>query len=73
MKKALLTGLFTVLALACSLLVISACGGKTVNELSFDSDNMPQIVFVQGQELDLSKGRLIADGSIVQMVPTALK
>ena len=67
MKKALLTGLFTVLALACSLLVISACGGKTVNELSFDSDNMPQIVFVQGQELDLSKGRLIADGSIVQM------
>ena len=62
MKKALLTGLFTVLALACSLLVISACGGKNGNELSFDSDNMPQIVFVQGQELDLSKGRLIVDG-----------
>ncbi len=67
MKKALLAGLCSLAAVAGSLAIVSACSKGNVSELSFDPNNMPQINFVQGNDLNLSGARLIADGSIVGM------
>ena len=68
MKKALLAGLCSLAAVAGTLAVASACSNnKGVTELSFDPNNMPQTNIVQGNDLDLSGSRLIADGSIVLM------
>ena len=46
------------------LLTVTACGGS-VNEISVDTAHMPQVVFVEGNELDLSAGSLIVDGKAV--------
>lgn len=46
------------------LLTVTACGGS-VKEISVDTAHMPQVVFVEGNELDLSAGSLIVDGKAV--------
>lgn len=57
MRKALLAGLSVLVILLCSLFALTACGDK-VSEISIDRNNMPQVVFVLGNDLDLSKGKL---------------
>lgn len=76
MRKTLLAGLFSILLIACSLLIISACTNKkgddgnqpTVGELTIDPNYMPQILYPEGQELNLTSGRLIdSDKNIISM------
>lgn len=42
-----------------ALFAITACGDK-VDSITIESSNMPQLVFVAGQDLDLSAGKLTA-------------
>lgn len=44
---------------------VTACG--SVKEISIESGNMPQVMFVQGSELDLSKGKLTVDGKTIPL------
>lgn len=77
MRKTLLAGLFAILLIACSLLIVAACtpesddnGGDTptVSELTIDPNNMPQILYPEGQELNLTSGRLIdSNKNIISM------
>ena len=71
MKKGLLVGLSSVFVLAGSLFVVSACGSG-VKEVSIDDNYIPQTTFVQGNELDLSKGRLNVDGALVKMTDSGV-
>lgn len=63
MKKTILTALFA-LVLVFSLLAMTACN-PSVQEITLDKSNMPQTVYVQGSELNLEKGSLLADGTVV--------
>lgn len=63
MKKSILTALFA-LILVFSLFAMAACN-PSVQEITLDKSNMPQTVYVQGSELNLEKGSLLADGNVV--------
>lgn len=61
MKK--LTALAATLLLTLGVLLLcTSCG---VKELAVDTENLPQTVFVRGNELDLSSGALLADGTSI--------
>ena len=62
MKKKMFAGISLLVLLLCALLAFAACGTK-VNEISIDRNNMPQTVFVLGNDLDLSKGKLKVNNS----------
>lgn len=66
MRKALLAGLSVLVILMCSLFALTACNEK-VSEISLDKNNMPQIVYVLGNDLDLSKGKLIVGDSSIAL------
>ena len=66
MKKKLSALAAFLLLVAGILLTMTACGGS-VKEISVDTAHMPQVVFVQGNDLDLSAGSLIVDGTSVSL------
>ncbi|HBJ19395.1 MAG TPA: hypothetical protein DDY70_06645 [Clostridiales bacterium] len=64
MKK--LTALAATLLLTLGVLLLcTSCG--SVKELSVDKDHLPQTVFVEGNDLDLSAGQLLADDKTVSL------
>lgn len=65
MKKSLLSGITVLLLLLASLMTFAAC--KTVENVSLDKNNLPQTVYVLGNELDLSKGQIDVDGTMVAL------
>ena len=65
MKKSLLSGITLFLLLLASLMTFAAC--KSVENVSLDKNNQPQTVYVLGNELDLSKGKLNVDGNLVAL------
>ncbi len=57
------------IAVLSSMFAITACS-SSVNEIAIDSGNMPQVTFVQGQDLDLSSGKLsVKTSGGVDLVP----
>lgn len=62
MKKKVFAGISLLILLLCTLFAFAACG-PNVTEISIDRNNMPQTVFVLGNDLDLSKGKLKVNGS----------
>lgn len=48
------------------MIAVTACQGSP-KDIAIESGNMPQVVFVQGNELDLSKGKLTADGKTIPL------
>ena len=62
MKKKVFAGISLLILLLSTLFVFAACG-PNVTEISIDRNNMPQTVFVLGNDLDLSKGKLKVNGS----------
>ena len=65
MKKSLLSGITLFLLLLASLMTFAAC--KSVENVALDKNNQPQTVYVLGNELDLSKGKLNVDGNLVAL------
>ncbi len=65
MKKRLLAGLTGVLLLIGALFALAAC--KTVENVAVDTGNMPQSIYVLGNDLDLSKGGITADGTRIPL------
>lgn len=59
MKNIKKLALIALLLIAVSVTFV-ACGGS-VTSIEIDTNNMPQTTFVQGNELDLSKGKLIVN------------
>lgn len=66
MEKRLLAGIAALLLLTGTLFALSACK-PSVENIALDRNNMPQIVFVLGNDLDLSDGKLNADGEMIPL------
>lgn len=58
MRKKFLGILLAVLMTAMLFIGLTACNKSKVESISIDEAHMPQVVFVKGNELDLSKGSL---------------
>ena len=64
-SKALRVVMLLVLVVMC-LAVMAGCGQKAVSDIAISESDRPKLSYVQGQELDLSKGKLtvIRDGDV---------
>lgn len=59
-----------VLLLAVTVFVAVSCGKKNVDEILINDDGMPQLVYVLGEDLDLSNGLLqVKDGEETREIP----
>ncbi len=71
MKKGFLAGITVLILLLCAVMAFAACDTK-VGSISIERNNMPQTTFVLGNELDLSKGKLTADGKSVPLTDSGV-